>query len=503
MGTQHANPTSTSPDHPEAPTHDAGSIRTRRVHLVGAGGSGMSGLAMMLHAQGVSVTGSDQADGPGLESVHAAGIPISLGPSKGGLPEDRDLVIHSAAIAHDHPELLEAQQRSIETLSYAEALGRAQGERTGISIAGTHGKSTTTALLSWILMDSGLDPSVIVGAHCPQLGGGWRVGSETVPGEGPFAGRSGLMICEACEFNRSFHHHRPVLGLINNVEEDHLDVYAGIEEIVESFHQFAGLLPSADEGGYLLIAHDGAHRREVTAGLKCTIETFGYTPEADWQVIFDEQRVQLIGPEGTPELSWRPSMPGAHNASNAAAAAILAHRAGASWPSIIAAIERFKGLDRRLQHLGRRELPGGGSVEVFDDYGHHPSEIEVILRAIRNTWNPDRLICVFQPHQHSRTRFLLEQFAASFTLADTVIVPHIHFVRDSEAERNRVSAGDLVDRLRARGTTAMHIHPFEAIVEQLEVICRDGDLVVVMGAGSVWEIGRDFVRTGPAADSEA
>jgi UDP-N-acetylmuramate--alanine ligase len=492
MGTQHANPTDDPTEAPVTePTLDT--LRTRRVHLVGAGGSGMSGLGMMLHAQGAPVTGSDQSDGTGLAPLHAAGIPIALGPSNGGIPEDRDLLIHSAAVQADHPELLEAQRRGLEVLSYAEALGRAQAERTGISIAGTHGKSTTTALLSHVLMQCDLDPSVIVGAHCPQLGGGWRVGSEAVPGDGPFAGRQGLMVCEACEFNRSFHHHRPVLGLINNIEEDHLDVYAGIEEIIESFRQFAQLLPNEDDGGFLLIAHDGAHRREVTSGLECAVETFGYTPEADWHLTLDQDTVHLQGPEGTPPRSWTTPMPGAHNASNAAAAAIIAHRAGAEWPAIIDAIEGFAGLDRRLQRLGGRSLVGGGHVEVLDDYGHHPSEVEVTLRAIRGRWDPKRLICVFQPHQHSRTRFLLDQFATSFTLADIVIVPHIHFVRDSEAERNRVSAGDLVDRLRARGTTAMHMHPFEAIVEQLEVICRDGDLIVVMGAGSVWEIGRAFI----------
>ena len=495
MASNPANRTST-PD-PTTGTPDPGvdSLRTRRVHLVGAGGSGMSGLGMMLHAQGASVTGSDQNDGPGLTPLHEAGIPVVLGPSAGGIPEDRTLIVHSAAIPHDHPELLEAQHRGVETLSYAEALGRAQAERTGISIAGTHGKSTTTALLSHVLMEAGLDPSVIVGAHCPQLGGGWRVGADEVPGTGPFAGRPGLMICEACEFNRSFHHHRPVLGLINNIEEDHLDVYAGIEEIVESFRQFAALLPSADDGGYLLIAHDHAHRRGVVSGLDCAVETVGFTPDADWQITLEENDVDLRGPEGAPEVRWTAPMPGVHNAANAAAAAILAARAGADWKAITRAIEGFAGLDRRMQILGERVLPEGGRVTVIDDYGHHPSEIEVTLKAIRNRWNPGRLICVFQPHQHSRTRFLLDEFATSLTLADIVIVPHIYFVRDSEAERNRVSAGDLVDRLRDRGTTSMHLHPFEAIIEQLEVICTDGDLVVVMGAGTVWEIGRDFLAT--------
>jgi UDP-N-acetylmuramate--alanine ligase len=176
---------------------------------------------------------------------------------------------------------------------------------------------------------------------------------------------------------------------------------------------------------------------------------------------------------------------------NAAAAAITAHRLGASWPDIARAIESFRGLDRRMQRLGERD-----GVRVIDDYGHHPTEIDTTLRALRGSENPNRLICVFQPHQHSRTRFLLDEFAQSFSSADVVIVPEIYFVRDSEAERQRVSAQDLVDRLQARGVEAMHLHPFEAIVERLEVTACDGDLVVIMGAGPVWKIGAAFIGAG-------
>ena len=409
----------------------------------------MSGLAMMLHAQGTSVTGSDANDGVELEALHACKIPIATGPSMGGLPEDRNLLIHSAAIPPEHPELLEAQRRGIEVLSYAEALGRLQQQHTGISISGTHGKSTTSALLTHILVQAGLDPSVIVGANCAQIGGGWRVGTSRVSGGGPLNGRPGLMICEACEFNRSFHHHRPLLALINNIEEDHLDIYAGIEEIVAAFHAFAQLIPSGDNGGYLLIAHEGAHRREVVAGLDCTVESFGFAPDADWQVRQHEDGATLIAPDGTEAISWKPPMPGSHNILNNAAAAILAHRAGASWGEIASASESFAGLDRRTQLLGTRTSPGGGSVQVMDDYGHHPSEVEATLRAVRAEYEPRRLICVFQPHQHSRTRFLLEQFATSFDHADIVIVPQIYFVRDSETERQRVSAGTSIPSMRS------------------------------------------------------
>ncbi len=196
---------------------------------------------------------------------------------------------------------------------------------------------------------------------------------------------------------------------------------------------------------------------------------------------------------------------------NAAAAAITAHRLGANWDDIATAISQFRGLDRRMQLLGRKAIDAGSSassatgsldhsttsppptIPIIDDYGHHPTEIDTTLRALRQHYTPQRLICVFQPHQHSRTRFLMEQFATSFSEADIVIVPHIYFVRDSENERHAVTAGDLVDRLRAKGVTAMHLYPFEAIVEQLQILAQPGDLVVTMGAGDVWKVARDFL----------
>jgi UDP-N-acetylmuramate--alanine ligase len=181
---------------------------------------------------------------------------------------------------------------------------------------------------------------------------------------------------------------------------------------------------------------------------------------------------------------------------NAAAAAILGHELGADWDAMAAALADFEGVDRRMQRLGTVATRDEGEALVIDDYGHHPSECEATLRALRTRFQPRRLICVFQPHQHSRTRFLLEQFATAFGQADLVIVPEIFFVRDSEEERRRISAADLVDRLRARGTTAMHVHPFEAIVEHLEEVLRGDDLVVVMGAGPVWRIGRSLVERG-------
>ncbi|MFM8873947.1 MAG: UDP-N-acetylmuramate--L-alanine ligase [Phycisphaerales bacterium] len=354
------------------------------------------------------------------------------------------------------------------------------------------------AMLAHVLISCGLDPGFIVGATCAQIGGGSRTGADRIPC-GPQRGKPGILVAEACEFNRSFHHHRPTIGLVNNVEEDHLEIYATLERIVKAFHEFAALLPPADRGGRLLIAADGAHRRDVASGLECAVSTFGWAPSADYQVQYDMRSGQVtVLVAGQAMCGWTSLIPGDHMALNGAAAAIIAHWLGAEWRDIGEALGTFAGVDRRMQNLGSRTMRHGGAVTVFDDYGHHPTECETTLKALRTRYEPKRLICVFQPHQHSRTRFLLEQFAKSFSSADVVIVPDIYFVRDSEEERQKVSSSDLVDRLRARGVTAMHVYPFEAIVEQLEVMAADGDLVVVMGAGPVWKIAHAFLGRGGA-----
>lgn len=468
----------------------------RRIWLVGIGGCGMSGLATMLKQRGADVRGSDMAESPTTQLLDEAGIPVTIGHDADKLPVPCDLVVASAAVKPDHPELVAATQHGVEVITYAEAIGLVQRGRTGVSIAGTHGKSSTTAMLAHVLIANDADPSFIVGAICSQIGGGSRTGSSLIP-VGGMRGKPGVLVAEACEFNRSFHHHHPVIGLINNVEEDHLEIYGTLDNIIQAFRDFARLLPAADLGGKLLIADEGAHRREVASDLPCRVSTFGWGPSADFQVQFDKRTAQTsVLVDGQSVCTWANQVPGEHMALNAAAAAILAHWLGLDWPGIAAALGAFAGVDRRLQKLGTRKLRSGGTVTVFDDYGHHPTECDKTLQALRAHLDPKRLICVFQPHQHSRTRFLLEQFAHSFSKADVVIVPHIYFVRDTEEEKQKVSSADLVDRLRQRGVTAMHLYPFDAIVEQLEVMGQDGDLVVVMGAGPVWKIGAEYLKHG-------
>ena len=462
----------------------------KRLHFVGIGGCGMSGLALMASRAGAVCSGTDNTDSDVLDQLRTDGIEVQCAQTASSVPANCDLMVVSAAIKPDHPEVAEAQRRGVGIIKYAQLLGRLMIGRIGVAVAGTHGTSTTTSLLCHVLIEAGLDPSFIVGANCRQIGGGSRVGADAGP-----------LVAEACEFDRSFHSFHPAHAVVLNVEEDHLDVYSGIDEIVESFAVFARKVP---RDGSLLIQHESPHRQAITAGLECPISTIGQDPAADWRVELDAppdgcEAERSVGTTvrlhraGRAVASWSNPLPGEHMAYNAAAAAVTAHRLGASWHRIGAAIGGFAGLERRMQYLGTRRI-GRGSMTVVDDYGHHPTEIDATLRALRRHYRPKRLVCVFQPHQHSRTRFLMEQFAASFSAADIVVVPHIYFVRDSEKERHAVRAADLVDRLRKGGRHAMHLYPFEAIVEQLELICRGGDLLVSMGAGDVWKIARDFLK---------
>lgn len=489
----------------------------QRVHFVGIAGAGMSGLARLVRRQGAACTGSDLEPSHAIDTLRDEGFPIVLEQTAASVPSDCDLLVASAAIKPDHPEMVEARRRGIPVLKYAAMLGHLMRGRSGVAIAGTHGKSTTTSMLSHALIRAGLDPSFIVGATCAQIGGGSRTGD------------SDILVAEACEYDRSFHHLHPTHAVILNVEEDHLDFYGSLDAIVESFATFAQGLPA---DGSLLIQHETPYREEITDSLNCEVETIGFSPDADWQVILetpeshaDVPSVAAVAPplgrgpscaavttllhHGTAICHWPSPLPGRHMAYNAAVAAVTARRLGADWSAIAEALADFRGLDRRMQWVGAkapRSEGGAGSqgpgspsadasapIAVVDDYGHHPTEIDATLRALREHYRPRRLICVFQPHQHSRTRFLMEAFATSFRAADWVIVPDIYFVRDSEMERQAVTAGDLVDRVRREGVNALHMHPLEAIVDQLHLIAQPGDLVVTMGAGDVWKVAHAFL----------
>ncbi|MGI9013499.1 MAG: UDP-N-acetylmuramate--L-alanine ligase [Phycisphaerales bacterium] len=479
-------------------TAEAHAFRGRDIYMIGIGGSGMNGLARLLTAAGARCRGCEAVSSDVTETLIRDGIGVDEDCASISLPDQCNLVITTAAAPPSHRLLVEARQRNIMVLRYAEALGQLQQLHTSIAIAGSHGKSTTAAMLTYVLREAELGPGMLIGASCPQLGGGCCIGAATVP-HGPFAGQPGFLIAEACEFNRSFHNHRPQMALINNLEADHLDIYGSFENVVDAFNHFAKLLPAAEDGGRLLIPDHLENRDRVLEDVTAEVFTFGNSAAADYVVTVDPAgtscslRCGASCDDSNARLSWSIRMPGVHNLLNSAAAAILAQWCGATNSQIVSALQSFNGLDRRTQHAGDYQSADGSAVPVYDDYGHHPTEIRSALAAIRAAERTTRLVCVFQPHQHSRTRLLLDDFATSFSAAEVVIIPHIYFVRDPDEEQSRISAKDLVTAVNVHSHNAIHIDGFDDVVSHLRSTLRSGDCLVVMGAGPVWKITRKLL----------
>lgn len=450
----------------------------KRVHFIGIGGTGMSGLASMLLDCGAIVSGSDATPNAPTFKLIERGVKVSRDQIGELLSGQIDLVVRSAAIKDDHPEMIAARALKLQTIKYAQLLGLVMKERDGIAVAGTHGKSTTTAMIAYALTVCGESPSFVVGGTVPQLGGGSA------------SGQGKTFVAEACEFDRSFHNLHPKIALITNVEEDHLDCYKNISEIIESFNKFARLVP---QDGLILANGNDANVAKSLQGINAPIETVSINGETTWcvrptglsagchlgDVYLRGQRVARL------ELQ----VPGLHNLYNATMAMAACHAAGVDLEKAALAIGQFLGVDRRCSEIG--EYNG---AKIVDDYGHHPTEVDATLEALRERYNPKRLICVFQPHQHSRTRFLLEDFATSFSSADLTIMADIYFVRDSQQERHEICAQDLVNRIEKNGQKAVHIPEFGDIVAHLKRLAQPGDLIVTMGAGNVWEIGRELAQ---------
>jgi UDP-N-acetylmuramate--alanine ligase len=462
----------------------------RRVHFIGIGGCGMSGLARMLIDGGAIVTGSEPRPNAQTMELIRRGARISRDQIGELLDPKIDLVVRTAAVPETNTECKAAKLLGLPVIRYAQLLGQVLEERIGVAVAGTHGKSTTTAMISYALSRCGADPSFVVGGTVPQLGGGSHSGN------GP------VFVAEACEFGRNFHHLRPRIALITNIEADHLDCYRDINEIVESFAHFARLVPA--NGRLIANAHD-PRVHEALADVVTPIDWVALADPTAPPAHAPAQTITWVGEprglvngchhgilylDGQALCELRLSIAGSHNFLNATMAVAAARACGIEPIAAAAALADFRGVDRRMSEIGRFN-----GAPVVDDYGHHPTEVRATLKALRERYAPDRLICVFQPHQHSRTRFLFDDFAASFADADQVILPEIYFVRDSQAERTLVNSQNLAARITAAGQNARFVPDFDQIVQILRESVRPGDLVVTMGAGNVWQIGRDLLAS--------
>lgn len=450
----------------------------RRVHLVGIGGCGMYGAARILLQSGAIISGSDMRALAGGEELTRLGARVHSGHAAAHVPSDTQLLVCSSAVPAENPEIIEARRRSIPIIRYAELLGQIMATRSGVSIAGTHGKSTTTGLTSFLFKSAGLDPSFIVGASCDQLGGSSGVGG------GPH------FIVESCEYARAFLNLRPKSAAILNIEADHLDCYKDLDDIVASFNAFARRVSS---DGLLVVNHDDRVARRAVKDVACPVEYCGFGPGADWRAVnlralrgrfsFRIMYRRRFFAQATLQLAGR------YNVANALAAVALAHHAGASAEAIVEALAEFRGVDRRMTHRGTSR-----GVTIVDDYAHHPTEIRVTLEAIRRRYNPKRTWVVFQPHQASRTRQLFDDFSTAFEHADVVLLPDIYSVRDTEADQAAVGSSVLAERIAQSGKQSMYLPSMREVTDYLAANTTEGDLVVVMGAGDVWKVADELIE---------
>ena len=438
----------------------------------------MCPLAKLLLGHGAIVSGSDMNQSDAVKELSFAGAQVAVGHAARNIPEPVDLIVITAALGADNPELAAARRRGLTCIKYAQLLGQLMNTRRGVAVAGTHGKSTTSAMVTTIFRRAGLDPSFLIGAVVPELGGASGTGS------GDF------FIAEACEFDRSFLNLHPQYAAILNAEADHLDCYGSHEKIMEAYGVFARQVSS---DGAILVNHEDRHAMKAAAGAPAPLRTFGLTPEATYypknlEADLGRFRFDLCRKGGT-LTPVALQIPGRHTVYNALAAAALAVEAGIEPAPIGEALSAFAGIERRMELIAQT-----GGITLLDDYAHHPTEIQVTLRAARDRYQPKRIFTVFQPHQHSRTRIFLDDFARSFGLTDVVIVPDIYFVRDSEAERTRIGAADLVERIHSQGGEAVYMSGFDEIVAYLQRTLQSGDLSITMGAGDVWKVAHELAR---------
>ena len=449
----------------------------QHIYFIGIGGISMSGLAEILADKGCIVSGTDIKESPVTKHLQNLGIHINFGHKAENITDDVDLVVYTAAIHPDNPEYQAAQAKHIPLMDRARLLGEIMAEyEDSIAVAGTHGKTTTTSMVSEILLAAGTDPTITVGGILPTISSNLKIG------------HSPYFVAEACEYFDSFLQFKPFVGVILNVESDHLDYFKNLANIRRSFHAFAERIPAK---GALVINQAIENVAELTQGLDCTVETFGLTDGADWQaknIIHEPDGKNTFDVYYKGELfgNFHLNVPGDHNIANALASIAAAHFVGVCPADCQKGLLHFTGTERRFQKKGEKN-----GVVVIDDYAHHPTEIKAARAAAkkvqhRTTW------CVFQPHTYSRTKFLFDAFGEAFTDADEVIIADIYAARESDD--GTISAAMLADRIAKTGKSARYVGDFNAIRSYLEKNCKAGDLLLTVGAGDVFKIGEAFLE---------
>lgn len=446
------------------------------VHFIGIGGISMSGLAAILLDRHFTVSGSDRAPSPLTKWLNEAGAKLFYGQRASNIEEGTDLVIYTAAIHPDNPEYAAAASRQIPMLTRAELLGQLMTNyQIPVAVAGTHGKTTTTSMASHILLATDTDPTISVGGILPAIHGNIRVGGDRV------------FLTEACEYTNSFLDFFPKISIILNIDADHLDFFKDLDDIRHSFRLFAGKLP---EDGTLIINSAIPNVHEITEGLPCRVIYYGEGNDAQYKaanVTFRDDACASFDlvKDGVSFGRIDLQVPGKHNVDNAVAALAMADLLEIPFAAAKKGLESFVGTDRRFQHKG--EI---GGVTVIDDYAHHPTEIRATLTAAKNCPH-NTLWCVFQPHTYTRTKALLDDFAAALTLADRIVLADIYAAR--ETDTLGISSKTLQEKITALGGDASYFPSFDEIENFLLENCSAGDMVITMGAGDVFQIGEHLL----------
>lgn len=450
--------------------------KSQHVHFIGIGGSGMSGIAGIMLGLGYRVTGSDLKPSAVTERLEALGVTCYTGHAEENLGE-ADMVVASTAIPPTNVELVEARERELPVIHRGEMLAWLMRRQKGIAIAGAHGKTTTTSMTALVLEKNGLEPTIVIGGELTDIGGNAKLGG----GE--------YLVAEADESDGSFLKLDPLIEVITNIEDDHLDYYKSVENIVAAFRQFMAKVP---EGGLAVVCFDDPKIRELLAEYSRPYQTYALDhPEADYTM----QNIRLNGQITAGDVYYRSaflgclelSVPGRHNLSNALAVVAVGRFIGLSFEGIAAALKNFRGAGRRFQITG--EVNG---IKVIDDYAHHPSEIKATLKAAKQV-KTGRVVGVFQPHRYTRTSILGERFGEAFNDADVIIISDIYSAGERPIEG--VSAKMIVSAIeKHEGREVIYLPTRQEIVDYLERTARPGDMILTMGAGDIWSAGVELVN---------
>lgn len=433
----------------------------------------MQGLANLLHDQGAKVSGSDMNDFAARGQMAASGIQVYIGHDAKHIIDDVNEVIRSVAVPDSNPEVMAARKLGLPVRRRLELIGEIMQDKIGVAISGTHGKTTTTKMITMIAQAAGRDPVALIGAEVKNLK------SNIVLGRGQ------IMIVEACEYGRSFLDTRPKVAVITNIEADHLDFYKDLDDIKQAFRQFAESVPAS---GAIIANGDDQNVREVLKDAKAKVVYAGFDKGNDIHVRdleFKEGRLYFsINGE---RLHLR--VPGRHNVADAALAWAVARHLGIDDTTVKHVLQdEFNGVERRFEILGTVN-----GITFMDDYAHHPTEIKAALEGTKQYFGDRRLVVVFHPHQFSRTRILLNSFAESFGDANLLIVAPIYAVRDSEADKRSISAQDLVEAINKISGNAKFVGDFDEIKKFVKGEIKPGDVLVTLGAGLANEFGKELL----------